>query len=539
MRFPSWILLGTLLLPAIYLPTLATRFDFIDDGNLVYASPPMPLGDRLQLVWTKIASNYEHLGPFRPVLWAHWEIAADLLGNSEVGWRITRLLWCMLAAGLFLWLLHELHIPPRAALFVGAVALWNPYRNEIWTSLTLAEGVAMPYALFALVCARRAVRGDRPWVWDLAGAMSILMALGCKNVFAALVSAQILLRLLPDGVTLREGWRLHSRRALLLGLTLLAPLTHYAYFKLNWHDGQYTTAGPSLDQLVRLLWSLQGAVSLDFLGVGLGLALLAWLRHSRKSHSGRMFYSPLPCTRGRGVGGEGARRGDGPPPPPPPPEYRGEGSSAVGPGYRAALGAGLLLLGAGIAVYLPMRAISGRYTMPAVWGLDVLLAVLLCRFGQVRVTVWKRAAGTALVAGLIAVAAASVGKQLKFQARARLLWDALEWTERHAPKGARIAWLCGDGGRGALNVEEGVHFRWHLERRGRRDIELGLFDEHGQVIVRTETNSLSAEPDIVIGGQPECPWQANWAEPSHLRVAFWGGKGQYQCYLRQRRSVTS
>ena len=32
--------------------------------------------------------------------------------------------------------------------------MWNPYRNEIWTSLTLSEGVAMPYALAGLCWAR-------------------------------------------------------------------------------------------------------------------------------------------------------------------------------------------------------------------------------------------------------------------------------------------------------------------------------------------------------------------------------------------------
>ena len=35
-RFPWWIPAGGLLLAALYLPTLATPFDFIDDGNLVY-----------------------------------------------------------------------------------------------------------------------------------------------------------------------------------------------------------------------------------------------------------------------------------------------------------------------------------------------------------------------------------------------------------------------------------------------------------------------------------------------------------------------
>ena len=39
-RFAPWmVFLGAFLIPLIYLPTLGTRFDFIDDGNLVYPSP--------------------------------------------------------------------------------------------------------------------------------------------------------------------------------------------------------------------------------------------------------------------------------------------------------------------------------------------------------------------------------------------------------------------------------------------------------------------------------------------------------------------
>src|SRR6187401_524772 len=93
-RFPGWALLaGAILIPCVYLPTLGTRFDFIDDGNLVYPAPPMPLGQRLGLVWDKIVANYEHLGPFRPTLWAHWELTAELCQGDAFRWRLLRLLW--------------------------------------------------------------------------------------------------------------------------------------------------------------------------------------------------------------------------------------------------------------------------------------------------------------------------------------------------------------------------------------------------------------------------------------------------------------
>src|SRR5215468_12104766 len=83
-----WVLLGAVLLPLVYLGTLTTRFDFIDDGNVVYPTRGLPAGERVQVVWNKIVANYEHLGPFRPVLWCHWELSADLLGGSEIGWRV-------------------------------------------------------------------------------------------------------------------------------------------------------------------------------------------------------------------------------------------------------------------------------------------------------------------------------------------------------------------------------------------------------------------------------------------------------------------
>jgi hypothetical protein len=255
-RHLRWVLLGAVLIANLYLPTLRTRFDFIDDGNLVYPTGPLPLAERAGVYWNKVVGNYEALGPFRPVLWLHWEVAADLLRGSEFGWRLSRLVWCGFAAAMLLWLLLDLGVAPPAALLVGAVALWNPFRGEVWTSLTLAEGVAMPYALLALVCARRAAHGRRPWAWDLAGAACVLAALGCKNTFAALVPAQLFLRLAPDGMPLAQGWRKNRRPALLLCLTLLLPAAHFVYYKLHWHAGQYTTGGPSLTQLGRIGFAL-------------------------------------------------------------------------------------------------------------------------------------------------------------------------------------------------------------------------------------------------------------------------------------------
>jgi hypothetical protein len=485
-----WVVLGAVLLPLVYLPTLATRFDFIDDGNLVYPTGGLAFGERAGVVWDKIVANYEHLGPFRPVLWCHWELTADLLGGSELGWRLTRLAWCGLATLMLLWLMAELGMAPLAALAAAAVAMWNPYRNEIWTSLTLSEGVAMPYALLALVCACRAPRARSPWAWDVLGACAVLAALACKNTFAALVPAQMFLRLAPGRLPLREGWRRHGRRALLLGLTLLAPLAHFVYFKLHWHPGQYTTGGAGLAPLRRYLAGLFGAVSGDFVGAGLVLAVVAQVVALRRSWPAALI--------GR---------------------------------HRAALGAGALLVAGGTVLYLPVGGLSGRYAMPAVWGLDLAIAALLSGLVGLRPSGWARLARGALVVGLAAVMVASVGRQQKFAARARVLWEALEYVERHAPPNAGIAWISGDSLRDGLNVEEGVHFRWHLAARGRDDLRVGLYDADGRPLPRREVPALDAEPVLAISGVPQSPWADDRQPAQRFVAASWGGLRRCECYL--------
>jgi hypothetical protein len=479
-----------LLIPLVYLCTLTTRFDFIDDGNLVYPTRGLPPGQRITVVWDKIVANYEHLGPFRPALWCHWELAADLLDGSDLGWRLTRLVWCGLATLMLLWLFAELRLAPWAALFAAALAMWNPYRNEIWTSLTLSEGVAMPYALLALVCACRAPRSRWSWAWDLLGAGCVLAALGCKNTFAALVPAQMFLRLAPDQLPLRQGWRRHGRRVLLLGATLLAPLIHFVYFKLHWHPGQYTTDGATVAQLRRIISGLFGAISADFLGLGLVLAIAVQLIVLRPT-------AWLTDTLAR---------------------------------HRAALGAGALLLAGGVVLYLPVGAMSGRYSMPAVWGLDLAVAVLLSGLADLRPSIWTRIAWGALALGLAGVMVASVGKQQKFAARARLLWETLEYVERQAPPNARVAWISGDSLKDGLNVEEGIHFRWHLAARGRGDVRVSLCDELGRPLARSEVPATDEPPAFAISGLPQVPG-GDWQIEQRFAAGCWGGLRHGECYL--------
>jgi hypothetical protein len=485
----GWVWAGALLLPLLYVPTLATRFDFIDDGNLVYPAPPQPLGARLALVGQKIVANYEHLGPFRPVLWVHWELAAEWCAGQDWRWRLLRLLWCGGATGALLWLLRELRLHPLAALGAAAVAMWNPYRNEIWTSLTLAEGVAMPYALAALACAVRGHFSSRAWRWDCAAMLCVLAALGCKNTFVALIPVQMLLRLAPTGTDWLVNLRTHGGRAGLLLLPALMPLTHFIYFKLHWKPGQYVPGAPSVEQFGRLLNGLRGALSLDFLAPGLLLALIACAVT-------RVRWAP----------------------------------------YRGPLLAGGLLLLTGVGVYLPMTMLAGRYTMPAVWGADLLLAVVLSALLTVPILAWRRVAGTAFVLGLGAVAVANVGKQEKFAARAAMLWHALETVERTAAPHAVVAWVgrpdTGKATGPVLNLEEGIHFLWHLHARGRTDLRLFLFDERGQPVLRAEVPSTCTQHDVVVqAADTPPPFPTEWDEPQIIDTPYWHAHQRYHCTI--------
>lgn len=503
--FPWWVVLGGLALALGYLPTLGAPFDFIDDGNLVYPAPPgTTLAGHVGRWWDKVRANVEHLGPFRPVVWAHWELAANTLGGDPLAWRVARLGWCTLAAMALLWLMRELKLHPVAALVAGAAAMWNPYRNEIWTSLTLAEGVAMPYALFALVAARKAGASRRAWAWDAAAVVGLLAALGCKNTFAALVPAMLALRLWPDGVTLRDGLRRNWLRAGAYLLPLAVPAAHFVYFTMNWRAGQYETPGPSLAQAGRMASWLKGAAGLDFLGAGLALVLVAlWYARGRSNPS-----SPPVAT-----GGPGAN-------------------------HRAALLCGALLLVAGYVVYLPVPIAAARYTMPAVWGFDVLLGLLLTALIAVPASVPRRVAWAGVGLGLVALLVANVGRQEKVAARSRMLWAALHHVEATTPHGAGIAWMGGDAGDGALGTEEGIHFAWHLLHRGRGDVRVGLFDARGRPVERVELPPLDREPTYRIAGPADGASDA-WGPGPTFAANYRLGRKRFTCRLDARRDLPS
>jgi hypothetical protein len=511
-RFPWWLVAGAVLLPCIYVPTLTACFDFVDDGCLVYRTDGLSLPGYVKLVWSRTLADFDQNGPFRPITWAHWEAAANLMGPCAPYRRLARMAWAMLACAVFLWLLHELGIRPVAAVLTAAVAMWNPYRNEIWMGLGLTEAFAMPYALLALVSALRASRSERAWPWDLLGVTTIVLALGCKNTFAAVVPAQIYLRLTGGGLSLGEGIRRHGRCAVGLALTLLLPIMHYIVFKLNPHSGHYTTAF-SWAQLSRMVRSVAGAVSLDILGPCLGfIALLVWWQQRRRlSHNV-------------------AQGGDGNP----------TNSPAVhappqSPQSRPAIVAGSLLLVFGIGIYVPMQGVAGRYAIPAVWGLDLWLAVGLGALAGLPQTFWRKLSYRRVAYGLLGVclavlAVSNLGKQSRYAARADLLWQALEFVEQQAPPKARLAWFGApppNASRQQLYLSEGIHFGWHLHARGRADISVQPID----VLAAPGQQANESQASVVISGTGTAPTSGGWRLLKDCHAEFWLGWRSYHCYV--------
>jgi len=254
-----------------------------------------------------------------------------------------------------------------------------------------------------------------------------------------------------------------------------------------------------LAQFARYLNALKGAISLDFMGVGIALVLFAFLARGSLRDL-----------------------------------WRNHSSAVV---------AALLLLCGGTALYVQMDGISGRYTMPAVWGLDILIAIILTEALAQPSLWWKRATVGAFAVGLVAVAGANLGRQQKFAARADMLWQTLEGLERQPPAGSMaIAWIsenaASTGGKAAytspitgLNIEEGIHFDWHLRARGHpRAVQ--LFDETGQARERVEiTAAAGGEPAILVTAfdEPPADFGPGWEKKESFETVYALGKKRYRC----------
>jgi hypothetical protein len=524
--FYCLLLFVACLTPCVYLPTLATRFDFADDGVIVYPGPARSLGQRLKRIWHHTLSDFRNTGPFRPMTWAHWEAGASFFGPHDFSRRVARLLWSFLAAGMLVWFLSELRLQPTAILLTTALAMWNPYRGEIWLGLGLTEAFAMPYALLGLVCAIRASRGCRPLPWDIVGSLCLLTALGVKNTFVALVPVQVFLRLSAGGLLVHESWRRHGYSCCWYLAALVLPITHFVLLKLNPRPTHYVT-GFSWPQVLRMLKAIAGAISWDVMAPGLALAGLAlWLNRALRDKETRRQGDKETRTRDVSSLSPCLLVSLSPPLSHPPQES--------GPRYRLAIQAGLLLLFCGIGIYLPINGVAGRYTIPAVWGADLWLAVLFSALAGLPKLFWRRLAFGVVGCGLLAVLITNVGRQEKVAARNAMLWQALEYLEEEAPRSVTVAWL-GTPEVGVSTPElpfaEAVHFQAHLQARGRSDLNVQTVCRVGAPTCVSSRVELAA---LALSGTPDSPEGSAYRLVKEFRIRYWAGRKSFQCYLWER-----
>jgi hypothetical protein len=500
-------LIGAIVLPCLYLINVTEPFDFVDDGAIVYRIHADGLFQWLEQIWRMTLAEFDQRGLFRPTIWLFYQTIAAAVGSHPIGWRVVWVVWGMAASVSMVTLLRELRVGPAAALFATALAMWGALRNEIWMALGLTEAIAMPFAMLSLICAIRAAARTPSIGWDALGLICSLLMLGTKNVFAAVVPAQVLLRIAAGEGSFGEQLRKRWPAAVAWSMPLLLPITHLLFFKLYWRPqpGGYELGMPTWRGVGRTLAAYLKAANLPSIAVGLIVALAALI--SRE-------------TKGRSHGWLAALR---------------RLAAQIRDRYALALLAGGLLLVCGFAVYLPFRvpqdSIPGRYTIPAVWGLDLMIAVFLSAFFAAPRSKLKLAAIVALAAGLVATAAGTLIKSEKTAARARLLTDVLENVRNRTPSPSCIGWLYGamDAAAGQpLSDSEAVHFLWHLQHGAHLGAELAVHDvkDSGGL----SCGSGKPSPTILVSGQPVLPGGiGGWKASAQFQRRYWSGL--YQAYV--------
>jgi hypothetical protein len=370
--------------------------------------------------------------------------------------------------------------------------MWMPGPNEVWRVLTLSEGVAMPYAFAALACAVRGGRSRHPLGWDLAAIAAALVALGCKNTFLALIPAQFLLRVAPDGEPLVAALRRRGARAALLLASALMPVAHFAFYLHDWRPGQYAAGLPTTSRLRDMGVVVFGRAGLGCLVPSLLIGAAA-----------------VAAARGGVVAG----------------------LAAVWREQRAVCRAGVVLLAGGIAVYLPVHIPAGyRYAIPAVWGGTLLAAALLNSLWPLRS---RRTARVAIGLWLSALATFAVDNLLAQQhviANAAPLWQALRIVEREAAPGAAV-------GVRTLSPEIGlgIHFFWHLRGRGRGDLDGRLFDERDTPLRRPELSPPGDAPLAwLVSTVPGLPPGDGWRQVRVSSAAYDFGRRHVEAWIWQR-----
>jgi hypothetical protein len=413
----KWIVLGALVLPCIFLPMTFAPFDFIEDSCLVYPTADSLSGLCHSVVQTSW-EEFQRTGPFRPISWAHWQGAALVFGPDAFLWRVTRLLWCMATTALLLVLLREIGASAPASLATAGLAMWNPVRSEIWLQLGMPEAFAYPYALLAFIAALRAARSPQPLKWDLLGWTMLLLCLGIKNIFISLIPALVWFRLMAG----ERSWRDQLPGAIGYACLALLPVVHFLAVKWDPKPTHFATRF-TLTQPIHYLRTLASAVS--FLPqIPTLVVLLVCLHYQALLRS-----------------------------------------------HAILIGAALLVV-AGFGVYLPITEMYGRYTMPAVWGLDLIYALMLTALATAPLLA-RRLVAAGLVATMAFIGWQTLAKQDEMLARASMHWQTVQYLEAHQP-GGRIVLLHPTEETTLRDVSLGecVHMIGHLRYRGRLQTEV-------------------------------------------------------------------
>lgn len=461
----SWM--AALLLPiavmSIYAGSLAIPFDFEDDGLVIYHdAPKTDLSNRLQETWQRTLADLESRGPFRPVYWAYFDLQDYWFGADVYQWRIARL--CLLGVTSFLMfrLCFELGLPALPSAAAVCVGLIAPMRSSVWYHFAFGEGIGVPMAVLALIAACRAARSRWWFLWDLVGIAALSVALLTKNVFVAVLPAQLLLRAWSDDLAILPCIRRNWFGLILLALPLALPVGHFLYFQQAVHGhSEYQVTAPGLEQFQRMARGVLLAGGADFLGAGFILAGLA------------MLFEPA------------ARRG----------AFRS----------RRAIAAGALLLLTGIAVYMPVigaRNPAGRYTLPAALGMDLWIACIFAGVAAISRPLLRGLVAGALILGSTALLGHNVYQQVEFAGRTEALWQLTGWLKENAKPGSAV--IIGED---AMTAGELSHLGGHLRGIGRGDLRLDYTAAIDKSIAEATTAAVAiverADPNSTTRGLSE------------------------------------
>lgn len=423
-----------LLVGIVYAGTLAQPFDFDDDGVTVsQAVVRGPFLNRVHRTVVTAVHECRMTGPFRPAFWAYTEFQAYFFSVDAFGWRVVRLAWAATSGALFFLLVVELGFGRKMAMLATILAMIAPMRSSIWYHICFGEGNAAPFVFASFLLARRATRSTHTWMDDSLAWLCMAIALWTKNVFMACIPALVIFRLWRDGCSLRESWAREWKGAGWLATTALLPLAHIAYLAIQPPlTDRYAMSEPST---ARLLW-MADVVRLsggsDFVGLAVVLATIGCVCDSA------------------------ARR------------------QVFSPAHRNVAIAGISILACGMLVYVPIiqwRA-SGRYSIPAVWGLDLLLVLLWTGVMSLRSAVYRRVIWGSLGVGMAILLAANLAEQQKYIFHCRDLWNTMRTVAAGAPSATTIHISPG-----AMSDGEMFHMQAMLTAFGRYDLHLATLGD--------------------------------------------------------------